>query len=255
MGKVRRDSPGRDRQASKGAPRGDAEALAMKRDWTATWNLLGMTVSGFGVGWLVGQSVSPVVQGVITALVGIVTSMACLSRETKVSAVAGNVEGDEPPKPTEPKPPRVSPVLTGCLAFGLVLGTAFGVAARTHEWLAPKAEAAALQPTPKEKVEQWKLTGLDEKEIAKRLFERELADEHKVSVKPEPKEQPHRIPALFQGGVPPKEYETFRTVDDSRLAQEMKASQNPRVRRFAEKCEKQPACLRAAVEELIWPEP
>jgi hypothetical protein len=42
-------------------------------------------------------------------------------------------------------------------------------------------------------------------------------------------------------------------VSQERLAQEMMASTNPNVSAFAKKCKDHPECLKAAVEELLWP--
>jgi hypothetical protein len=103
--------------------------------------------------------------------------------------------------------------------------------------LAPK------EPRPEEVVERWAQLGLDKKEVAKKLFEKEYGGEHK--------EPPAKVVGLY-AGVPRPEYERFKSVSDERLAQEMMASTNSKVSEFAKQCKGDLKCLRAAVEYLIW---
>jgi hypothetical protein len=200
---------------------------------------------GLGVGWLVGQSLSPVVQGVLTALVGVVTSAACLSRGKDADDAADGATtapGGDKPKPQL----RISPALAGSLAIGIAAGAALGVAARTHEWLAPRPDP---KPTPQETIAQWKEVGLKEEEVAKKLFEKEMAAEAKAGQS----RPPHTTPGLYYR-LPPEDKKVLPGLKGQKLVQQMLASKDPHVRTLAEKCQKHPECLEAVVEEILCPE-
>lgn len=119
-----------------------------------------MFLSGAGVGWLIGLSVSPVIYIVITSLIAFVVSI--------TSALAGitvDREGTQAEsRPASKRIPQVeiNPLPVMFMVLGLVIGASLGVYARTNNWLGPN---------PASFVEQWKDTELSKREISRRLFD------------------------------------------------------------------------------------
>jgi hypothetical protein len=94
-----------------------------------------LLVPGAALGWMVGMSVSPVAQTIVTAvgtvLLGAVSALAGVRTESK--AANG---------PTQQV--HVSPI--SFVLLWLALGSAFGVYTRTHDWLsAPRAVSSVAQ--------------------------------------------------------------------------------------------------------------
>lgn len=139
---------------------------------------LSLLLSGTGVGWLIGSSVSEVIFAVITSLVALVVSVA--------GTLAGlNVEREEQPDAADAKPRRkvrveVDPLPIMFMIIGLVVGSSLGIYGRTNGWLGPR---------PSNYIERWKVTGLSDKELSGRLFD-EL--------------YPPKSPAKYSEEEPPK---------------------------------------------------
>jgi hypothetical protein len=107
-------------------------------------------VCGLGIGWLIGLSVSPTLNIVVTALLTVVTGA--------LSALVGiNVHEH---KTLSAVRVDLSPV--AILIAGIVMGSAVGVHARTNDWFGPDVGRLS-QP--------WTAVGLDRKQVAQRLFE------------------------------------------------------------------------------------
>jgi hypothetical protein len=103
-----------------------------RKDWL---NGLWLALSGLGLGWLIGLSVSPVIQGVITGLITVVVSIATL--------LAG-VHTTQESEPGKSKLPiEVAPFPVACLILAIALGASIGVYARTHRWLGDSALAGS----------------------------------------------------------------------------------------------------------------
>jgi hypothetical protein len=116
-------------------------------------------VSGAALGWLVGLSVSPVIQVVLTSVVSIVVGIS--------SALAGlkDQENEQPNETTKVKrlaAHSFNPVPIMCMVIGLALGSSAGIYARSHNWLGTSTTSIASE---------WKDTGLSEQEIARRVFD------------------------------------------------------------------------------------
>ena len=112
---------------------------------------LSLLVSGLCVGWLIGLSISPVLQTVLTSVLALVTGA--------VSVLAGLsvADGDGGDKPR--RRVKVTPVPVAMLVLGIAIGAPFGIHARTNLWFGPNAKAAS------------ELTGIPEKEINRRAYE------------------------------------------------------------------------------------
>jgi hypothetical protein len=121
---------------------------------------------GFGIGWLMGLSVSPVVSIVITSVIGAAAAL--------VAALSGlpdqpdNLDESKAPQP-QPIYRQVDPVPMAFLVVGLFLGSLLGVWVRTHNWL------SAEPPSKFTELAQWTqaLNDPQSATIARRLFELE----------------------------------------------------------------------------------
>lgn len=104
-------------------------------------------ITGLGIGWLVGLSVSPVISIVITSITGaaaaVITALSGLEEKSKWS---------------------VSPVPLALLVVGLAIGSGIGVRTRNLDWLGRNLAAEAVM---------WEAAGLrlDKGEIIRRLFD------------------------------------------------------------------------------------
>jgi len=126
-------------------------------------NILYLVISGLGVGWIVGLSISPVVHIVLGSILALVVSLA--------SAIAGVEKLEEAEEqasagktgPIAQKVARVrlDPRPIALLVLGLAIGSSIGAYARTNDWLGEN---------PRRVVDRWKGAGLDEAEIRMRLF-------------------------------------------------------------------------------------
>lgn len=128
-----------------------------------------LVVTGFGIGWLAGLSVSPVVSIVLTSVTGIVATM--------IAALSGVKEeflnSEASPKGLKRLRDAVTPVPIAYLVAGVVIGVGIGVWVRTHDLLSPETPTA---PTIAAEVDQWVAAGLtDRAEVARRLFESRYA--------------------------------------------------------------------------------
>lgn len=131
---------------------------------------LSLIIIGFGVGWLAGLSVSPVVSTIITSLVGVVITL--------ISALSG-LKALETPSEKEKSHSRwqVDPVPIAFLVGGIVIGSIAGISARTQDWFGSDVQTD---------MQRWKKMGMDEKIVRERLFDREYPPTKEVSKDSEP---------------------------------------------------------------------
>jgi hypothetical protein len=153
-----------------------------------------LLISGIGIGWLIGLSVSPVIYVVITSVIALVVSI--------ISALAGlKLNEPETQSSDESRKKRrlqveINPVPMTLTIVGLVIGASVGIYGRTNNWLGPR---------PSNFVERWKDTELSKKEISKRLFD-ELYPPKVEGVTPEqtssqPNSGPSTLPHPTQDGA------------------------------------------------------
>lgn len=124
------------------------KALRVAADMTS------LVAAGVSVGWLTGMSVSPVVQGVVTALVGVITAVLAALAGLKASGR----EGQQPDRLQKIVP---SPIPIALAMTGIALGAALGVFTRTHAWLAPSTA---------DTIEEWQAYDIQNSPVARRLF-------------------------------------------------------------------------------------
>ena len=127
---------------------------------------IALMVTGFGIGWLAGLSVSPVVAIVLTAVTGSVATI--------VAALSGVKEEflktDSSPTVTSRLLQSVTPAPLAWLVFGLILGTIVGIGVRTNNWLSPTPPPPPPPLSLKEEVQQWVDLGLDQQEVVNKFF-------------------------------------------------------------------------------------
>ncbi len=129
--------------------------------------ILALVVTGFGIGWLAGLSVSPVVSIVITTLTGTVATI--------LAALSG-VKEEFLDVETSPNTLRrllrwVTPVPLAWLVAGLVIGASTGLWARTHNWLSPDPPAPPPVVLLKDEIQQWVDLGIAQDEVVRSYFQ------------------------------------------------------------------------------------
>jgi hypothetical protein len=117
---------------------------------------LALVVGGVGLGVLTGMSATPVIEGVITALLGIATGLAAISA------------GMKRPEGVAPDAPRralrtVDPAPVAGLLVGIAIGSMMGVHFRTHQ---------SLSPSPADFARRWSgADGMSEAQLRRRLLD------------------------------------------------------------------------------------
>lgn len=132
-------------------------------------NSLCLLISGFALGWLVGLSVSPVIQIILTSLVAVIVSISSALagiRRPDDDAQQGPPENDEPNGRQSRKGRRsfailLDPLPVTAMVLGLAVGASMGIYARANGWLAARNNIY---------VAEWKETGLSPKAITLRVF-------------------------------------------------------------------------------------
>ncbi len=153
----------------------DGDHQKMQRDNiaqnTRATNII-LIITGMGIGWLVGLSVSPVVSIVITSVTG--------STAAIVAALSGLNDGENDGAKAENKAKRlrweVNPTPIAMLVIGLFLGSIAGIWVRTHDLLSPRTS------TLTDEIDQWTTAGLEKKDVVNRLFENKYTTSNTNSV-------------------------------------------------------------------------
>jgi len=119
-----------------------------------------LALSGIGVGWLIGLSVSPVIYIVITSLIAFIVSVTSALAGLKLNE-AENHSSDQPNHKHKLQV-EINPLPMTLMIVGLAVGASLGIYARTNNWLGPRPANFAAR---------WKDTELSNKEISRRLFD------------------------------------------------------------------------------------
>lgn len=131
--------------------------------WRITFALI---VTGAGIGWLAGLSISPVVSIVLTTVTGSVATI--------VAALSGVREEFLNPEaqPTVLKRllTAVTPAPLAWLVVGLWVGSSVGLWARTHNWFSPDPPPPPAVLSLKDEIQQWVDLGLDQQEVVNKYF-------------------------------------------------------------------------------------
>jgi hypothetical protein len=242
--------------------------------------LLAISLTGLGIGFLVGLSASPVVNGLLTGIVTLVAAVVgalCgvrLEKSKPEDKLAENPDDKNKDQGSRlewnafPFTARVSPAPMAFLVITIVAGSLLGLYARTHEWLAE---------TPAHLVKKWqKSTDLKPEEISRRLFDSiygtakvetksEAPDNLKaisivlgalVKANEEKNEERASAAAPHAGvlfAVPEDKCKCLRSLDAKDLRLELQGLGYPEIKEFASKC-KDDEDLKLAFDLLICPE-
>lgn len=117
-----------------------------------------LVMTGFGIGWLVGLSVSPVVSIVVTSVTGVAGGVVAALSGLKYEANSAT----EANKLHQSLGLRIDPIPVGLLVVGIFLGSILGILARNYSWLGSDLSSELIK---------WERAGLNKTEVARRLFE------------------------------------------------------------------------------------
>lgn len=154
-----------------------------------------LVVCGLSLGWLIGLSVSPILEvvvgGTLTLLLSIASALAGVEARAQKENASAEVAADnrDLKSTTErlfPSRYRVSVIPMACFVVGLASGAPIGVFVRTNEFLGPNPVSFA---------KRWSDLGLSDSEVRRRLFD---------VLYPSPKVEANREPATGRPGEPEK---------------------------------------------------
>jgi hypothetical protein len=223
-------------------------------------HLIAISISGLGIGFLVGLSASPVVNGLIAGIVslaaGIVSALCGVRLETSKPSEASGAENQNLDVASQSSDSgsttRVTPVPIAFLVVSIVLGSILGIGARTQEWFAESPDHLA---------EKWqKSTGLSKEIIAQRLFNAiygfskgGLKSEETKSEEPKSEEPKITLAAGVLFSVPEDKCKRLRVVNSNDLRLELEGLGYANIKEFATRC-KDDEDVKLAVDWLICPE-
>ena len=133
-----------------------------------------LLLAGFGLGWLMGLSTTPLVATIFSALLASAAAIlgALGGVETQKNAEANAEQANDAGSGGLPRwNTRINPLPLAFLALGIVIGSIFGVRARNFNWLGSDVA---------NEVQKWTDTGLTEKAVAERLFENKFPAQYQV---------------------------------------------------------------------------
>ncbi|MCP3683078.1 MAG: hypothetical protein GY861_10340 [bacterium] len=173
---------------------------------------------GFGVGWLTGLSISPVVSTLLTSIVGVVIALVSILSGIKAPESTTTEHTEQVQNNFKW---RADPLPLAFLMIGIIGGASVGIIARTHNWLGVVDERPNIQA----EIQRWKAVGIEEEKIANRLFDLEYPLQ-KASIKKtdDTKNQP-ALTVLFEGSH--EECLRLSTTPDSKLKKNLAASSEP----------------------------
>jgi hypothetical protein len=219
---------------------------------------LSLLLCGMGVGILTGLSVSPVVNGVLTALLGILSGLLAGAAGLTFRSDPANREQNKDEQSIPPESPfRVDARPCAIFILGIVLGAVSGVIVRTHNWLGVSQPAVALTVTPPAAPDRPMISIYEAGTDADVL--KALVHESTAVGAPGPvhRTEPESAvsPPFTQGGVlfsnplPGSECVTFRAKEGGELRAALESSSSKFVRNFSKNCPDN-ACRQALVNTL-----
>lgn len=132
----------------------------MRVNWSNIIKYIFILVTGLGIGWLVGLSISPVISIVITSVTGaaaaVIAAMSGLENKNEV-------DKDDTTESNQNFQWKVNPIPIAMLVIGVVVGSGIGIYVRNQDLLGRSDLSFEIK--------QWTDAGLDQEEVARRVFE------------------------------------------------------------------------------------
>lgn len=223
---------------------------------------LAIILVGAGVGWLIGQSVTPMLQTVLASILTVISALlvAVMGLNAKEDASGG---GTPAPGTAGPRNYLVSAVPLALFLTALCIASAVSVAVRARaalgmgldeeiaQWAAvgmnrqevarrlfearvPDASSGELPPMlgrpPKDVVEEWKVFGLKEEEVARVLFQRAYGTQATHAA---PAVSPASVPVLY-AGPDTSECARLKQAGAAQLPNAMQGSPNAFIRELVQ---------------------
>lgn len=120
--------------------------------WSLAGTISALLVTGFGIGWLAGLSVSPVVSIVITSVTGSIAAI--------VAALSG-VKADGSVSKERIRLPNIAVWPLSVLIVGILIGSTLGILARNRQSLGSDISS---------EIEKWKAIGVPKEVIIEKLL-------------------------------------------------------------------------------------
>ena len=131
--------------------------MSFETDYKIIASLIGI---GFGIGWLAGLSISPVVSVIITSIVGVTVTL--------ITSISGLEKKDSPDDKTSPKNMfrnmNINPTPIALLIVGIIIGTSVGIIMRNQNMLGTDLQS---------EIKKLEEVGIKKEDVVKRIFDRE----------------------------------------------------------------------------------
>jgi hypothetical protein len=180
-------------------------------------------IIGVGLGWLVGLSQSPVIAGVVTALVAAAAAL--------VGALGGpDIAGSDDTSRLQKVAKLISPAPLAALMIGLAVGAPLGLHARNHGFFSPSR--ADHMKELEDTVARWTAMGMARDVIVARLFEREFPARTDGNTDAGVSES-GAVPSGLVASGAAEECAGFRRAGKDQILLELRSSTRPAVRSLA----------------------
>ncbi|MEZ4618057.1 MAG: hypothetical protein R2867_21450 [Caldilineaceae bacterium] len=182
-----------------------------KREHYSASFVLAFGVIGFGIGWLVGLSVSPVTNIVVSSLTSLVAAIALVRSGKKQPESSANTGGTEPVNTAHQ--PNAWPIAT--LVIGIFIGSTIGLLVRTHNLLSPSGPLPPQTLSLQEEIQQWVDLGMEQDEVVQGYFQNRV--NQKPSTTPIPTAvqlQTKPTDSLLYAAASPDECESWQKLID-----------------------------------------
>lgn len=147
-------------------------------------NIIGLSLTGVGIGWLIGLSVSPVVSIVVTSVIGSAAA---------IVAVLGGLQHDQKTTATVSNHPlttgKISALPLTILVIGISIGAIFGILGRNQHWFGSPISS---------EIKMWSDQGIAKDEVFSRIFDRQYPD---LSIIPVPANLTDTISVWTNAGI------------------------------------------------------
>ena len=130
----------------------------MQSKLSSGWLAITILVTGLGIGWLIGLSISPVVSIVITSVTGAAAAIIAV-----VSGVEDKIDITEKDEKRRKLTRNVNPTPLALLVIGIVIGSTLGIWARNYHLLGSDLSS---------EIKKWTDQGFTKDDVTKKLFDK-----------------------------------------------------------------------------------